>query len=100
MAAYDIVTNAWGIPAARNALMRSNAPGRHGALSVREEATCVTSTCIAGAFSRTPRGNTTKKLGWIRRHSTSRRLATRASIYKARRFSDHAPLTIDYDYEL
>ncbi|MET0217083.1 MAG: exodeoxyribonuclease III [Burkholderiales bacterium] len=27
-------------------------------------------------------------------------LATRASIYKARRFSDHAPLTIDYDYEL
>ena len=26
--------------------------------------------------------------------------ALRASIYKARRFSDHAPLTIDYDWEL
>jgi exodeoxyribonuclease III len=26
--------------------------------------------------------------------------ATRAAIYKARRFSDHAPLTIDYDYAL
>ena len=26
--------------------------------------------------------------------------ATRESIYKRRRFSDHAPLTIDYDYEL
>ena len=24
--------------------------------------------------------------------------ATRESIYKRRRFSDHAPLTIDYDY--
>ncbi|APV49304.1 exodeoxyribonuclease III [Betaproteobacteria bacterium GR16-43] len=28
------------------------------------------------------------------------KLATKASIYKAKRFSDHAPLTIDYDYEL
>ena len=27
-------------------------------------------------------------------------LATRASIYKAQRFSDHSPLTIDYDYAL
>jgi exodeoxyribonuclease-3 len=26
--------------------------------------------------------------------------ALRASIYKARRFSDHAPLTIDYDWDL
>ena len=26
--------------------------------------------------------------------------ATRASVYKARRFSDHAPLTVDYDYAL
>ncbi|MBI2316435.1 MAG: exodeoxyribonuclease III [Betaproteobacteria bacterium] len=26
--------------------------------------------------------------------------ATRASIYKRRRFSDHAPLVIDYDYDL
>ena len=26
--------------------------------------------------------------------------ARKASIYKARRFSDHAPLIIDYDYEL
>jgi len=25
--------------------------------------------------------------------------ATRAAIYKARRFSDHAPLTIDYDID-
>jgi exodeoxyribonuclease-3 len=24
--------------------------------------------------------------------------ALRAEVYKARRFSDHAPLTIDYDY--
>ena len=28
------------------------------------------------------------------------KLATKASIYKAKRFSDHAPLTIDYDYEI
>ena len=41
------------------------------------EATRVTSTCIAGASSRAPRGNRTKKFGWIRRHSTERRLATR-----------------------
>jgi exodeoxyribonuclease-3 len=26
--------------------------------------------------------------------------ARRVSIYKKKRFSDHAPLTIDYDYEL
>ena len=26
--------------------------------------------------------------------------AKRAAIYKTRRFSDHAPLTIDYDYPL
>jgi exodeoxyribonuclease-3 len=26
--------------------------------------------------------------------------AKRAAIYKKQRFSDHAPLTIDYDYEL
>jgi len=26
--------------------------------------------------------------------------ATRAAIYKAKRFSDHAPLTIDYEYEI
>jgi exodeoxyribonuclease-3 len=26
--------------------------------------------------------------------------ATRAAIYKKQRFSDHAPLTIDYDYNL
>jgi exodeoxyribonuclease-3 len=26
--------------------------------------------------------------------------AVKASIYKAKRFSDHAPLTIDYDYEI
>jgi exodeoxyribonuclease-3 len=26
--------------------------------------------------------------------------ATRESIYKTRRFSDHAPLTIDYDHAL
>jgi len=28
------------------------------------------------------------------------KLATKASIYKAKRFSDHAPLTIDYDYKI
>ena len=28
------------------------------------------------------------------------KLARACSIYKAKRFSDHAPLTIDYDYEL
>jgi exodeoxyribonuclease-3 len=28
------------------------------------------------------------------------KLARKASIYKAKRFSDHAPLTIDYDYEI
>ena len=28
------------------------------------------------------------------------RLAKKASIYKTKRFSDHAPLTIDYDYEI
>ena len=28
------------------------------------------------------------------------KLAEKASIYKAKRFSDHAPLTIDYDYEI
>ena len=26
--------------------------------------------------------------------------AVKASIYKARRFSDHAPLTVDYDWDL
>jgi exodeoxyribonuclease-3 len=28
------------------------------------------------------------------------KLARKASIYKAKRFSDHAPLTIDYDYKI
>jgi exodeoxyribonuclease-3 len=28
------------------------------------------------------------------------KLARKASIYKAKRFSDHAPLTIDYDFSL
>jgi len=28
------------------------------------------------------------------------KLAKKASIYKAKRFSDHAPLTVDYDYEI
>lgn len=43
-----------------------------------------------------------KNVGWrIDYHIASPGLAAtakRAAIYKARRFSDHAPLTIDYDY--
>jgi exodeoxyribonuclease III len=45
-----------------------------------------------------------KNVGWrIDYHIATPRLAgaaTRAAIYKNRRFSDHAPLTIDYDYAL
>lgn len=45
-----------------------------------------------------------KNVGWrIDYHIATpglARQARRASIYKASRFSDHAPLTIDYDYEL
>jgi len=41
------------------------------------ESVWVSSTCMAGALSSTPRGKTTKKFGCIRRQSTSRRLATR-----------------------
>lgn len=43
-----------------------------------------------------------KNVGWrIDYHFATPKLAAgaqRAAIYKARRFSDHAPLTIDYDY--
>jgi exodeoxyribonuclease-3 len=45
-----------------------------------------------------------KNVGWrIDYHIATPKLAAtakRAAIYKSRRFSDHAPLTIDYDYEL
>jgi len=45
-----------------------------------------------------------KNVGWrIDYHIATPKLAAtarRATIYKARRFSDHAPLTIDYDYEI
>jgi len=43
-------------------------------------------------------------VGWrIDYHIATPRLAAtarRAAIYKARRFSDHAPLSIEYDYPL
>jgi exodeoxyribonuclease-3 len=46
----------------------------------------------------------TKNVGWrIDYHIATPRLAAtakRAAIYKAKRFSDHAPLTIEYDYPL
>jgi exodeoxyribonuclease III len=45
-----------------------------------------------------------KNVGWrIDYHIATPKLAAtakRAAIYKSRRFSDHAPLTIDYDFEL
>lgn len=45
-----------------------------------------------------------KNVGWrIDYHIATpdiARMARRAQIYKAQRFSDHAPLTIDYDYRL
>ena len=38
----------------------------------------------------------------VREHATPAlaAVARRCSIYKDQRFSDHAPLTIDYDYSL
>jgi exodeoxyribonuclease III len=45
-----------------------------------------------------------KNVGWRIDYQVAspalRDAVTRASIYKRRRFSDHAPLTIDYDWEL
>ena len=44
-----------------------------------------------------------KNVGWrIDYHLSTPALAAaarRAAVYKERRFSDHAPLTIDYDFE-
>jgi exodeoxyribonuclease-3 len=45
-----------------------------------------------------------KNVGWrIDYHMATPSLAaaaTAAAVYKAERFSDHAPLTIDYDYSI
>jgi exodeoxyribonuclease-3 len=45
-----------------------------------------------------------KNVGWRIDYQIATRAlaakAVKASIYKAKRFSDHAPLTIDYDYEI
>ena len=45
-----------------------------------------------------------KNVGWRIDYQISTRniaaKAVKASIYKARRFSDHAPLSIDYDWNL
>ena len=45
-----------------------------------------------------------KNVGWrIDYHLATPSLATRATattIYKGEKFSDHAPLTVDYDYQL